>query len=86
VRDPKHPARETARRIERREIPEGLEKRLLRDVFSQRRIANDPGDQVVRGTFVPADDLMEGRLRSAQRQRDELRVREALQVDRDNRS
>jgi hypothetical protein len=86
VGNPEDPARKPARRVEAREITKCLEERLLRDVFGERRIANDPRDQVVRRTLVPADDLVEGGLGSAQRQRDELRVREALQVDRDNRS
>jgi hypothetical protein len=80
---PQHPAGESAVTIEPTQAAEGLEERVLRDIFGVRGIAEHPMDQVEDGPLVAPDDFLERRLRAGDGLRDELRIRQALQVARD---
>jgi hypothetical protein len=57
----------------------------LRDIVCERPVVDDAEDQVEDRPLVAPDDLVKSRLRAGQRLRDELRVRWAVRIDRDDR-
>jgi len=86
VRDPEQPARQPARRVERLELLECLDERVLREVFRERAIApvtDDPGNQTDDRPLIAADDPFERGLRARQRLDDQAGLGDRLEIDRD---
>lgn len=83
MRDAEDPAREAPRGVERRQVAEGLDEGLLREVLSQAGIVCDAGDQVDNRTLISADDLLEGGLGARQRLRDQAGLGYGIEVNRD---
>ena len=84
--DAEQPARESARGIEPGEAAKRLDERLLCEVLGKRPIGSDARDQADDRALVPADDLLEGRLRASQGLRDDPGLAYGFQIDRDGRS
>ena len=84
--DAEQPARESARGIEPREAAKRFDERLLCEVLGKRPIGSDARDQADDRAFVPADDLLEGRLGASQGLRDDPGLAYGFQIDRDGRS
>jgi len=58
VGDPQNPAGEAARAIEAGETAERLEEYFLCDILGERRIADDPADQVEDRPLVSPDNFL----------------------------
>ena len=84
--DAEQPARQPSRGIERGEAAERLDERLLCEVLGQRPVARHAGDQADHRPLIPADDLLEGRLRAGQGLGDDPGLAYGFQIDRDGRS
>jgi hypothetical protein len=84
VRDAEQPARETPRRIERRETAIRLDEGLLRKVLRERAVACHPADETDDRPLIPADDLFKGRLRSRKGLGNQAGLADCLEIDRDD--
>lgn len=85
VRDAKQPARETPRRVERRQAAEGLDERFLREILGERLVAGQPDEQAEDRPLVAPDDLLERLLGSRQRLGDQPGLDDGLEINRDGR-
>ena len=83
VSDPEQPAGQPPRRIERGEVAEGLDEGFLCQVLGLRPVPRDTRNQADHRPLIPADDLLEGGLRAAQRLDDEPGLAYCFQIDRD---
>lgn len=83
VCDAEQPAREPPRRVERREVAEGLDERFLRQIFGEAPVADRPRDQADDRTLEPPDNLLERGLRSRKRLGNQTGFGDGLEIDRD---
>ena len=83
VRDAEEPAREPAIRVEGREVAKRLDEAVLRQVLGQGRVAGQADEQRQDGPLMPADELLERRLRAAEGLGDEAGLGNGLEIELD---
>jgi hypothetical protein len=82
VRDAEQPGGQPPLRVERGKTAERLDEGVLREILGQRGIAGDAEDEPDDRPLIPADDLLDGSLRTGQRLGNQPGLGDSLEINR----